>query len=142
MFVKQVSIFIDNKKGSIAEVISILGEANINIKALSVADAADFGILRLIVDGPDKAYEVLKNKYKVKIANAIAIAVLDKANELGKVLNIIRNNDIEITYIYSLIGYMADDSVIILKTPNLEKTEELLKENEIKIVDPSTLYME
>ena len=55
MFVKQVSIFVDNKKGSIAEVISILGESNINIKALSVADAADFGILRLIVDEPEKA---------------------------------------------------------------------------------------
>lgn len=143
MFIKQVSIFVDNKKGSIAEVISILGKESINIKALSVADAADFGIVRLIVDGPDKAFEVLKkNNYKAKIASALAIGVEDKPNALGEVLDIIRNNDIEITYIYSLIGYMNNYSTIIIKTPVLEKTEELLKINNIQIINPSELYKE
>lgn len=143
MFTKQVSIFVDNKKGSIADVISILGTANINIKALSVADATDFGILRLVVDGPDKAYGLLTEKgYKVKIASTLAISIPDKANELGKVLDIISNNDIEITYIYSLVGYMANESVVFLKTPNLEKTEELLKENNVKIVEPKEIYQD
>lgn len=143
MFVKQVSIFVDNKKGSIAEVISILGESNINIKALSVADAADFGILRLIVDEPEKAYYVIKEKgYNVKIAETLGIEIKDEANELGKVLNYIKKNDIEVTYIYSLIGYVSNKSVIIIKTPDLKKTEELLEEFGVKIVDPKTIYEE
>ena len=143
MFVKQVSIFVDNKKGSIAEVISILGESNINIKALSVADAADFGILRLIVDEPEKAYYVIKEKgYNVKIAETLGIEIKDEANELGKVLNYIKENDIEVTYIYSVVGYMSGHSVIILKTPNLDKTEELLVSFGVKIVNPSSLYRE
>lgn len=141
MYIKQVSIFVDNKKGSISDVISILGQANINIKALSVADAADFGILRLIVDGPEKAYEIVKqNGYNVKIASTIAIAVEDKANELGRILEIIKNNDLDVTYIYSLVGYMNNNSVVILKTQALDKTLELLKENNVKIVKPEELY--
>lgn len=141
MYIKQVSIFVDNKKGSISEVISILGKASISIKALSVADAADFGILRLIVDGPEKAYEVVKqNGYNVKIASTIAIKVEDKANELAKALEIIKDNDIEITYIYSLFGYMDNNSVVILKTPQLEKTLQLLEDNNINIVKSNELY--
>lgn len=143
MFVKQVSIFVDNKKGSIAEVISILGESNINIKALSVADAADFGILRLIVDEPEKAYYAINEKgYKVKIAETLGIEIKDEANELGRVLNYIKKNDIEVTYIYSLIGYVSNKSVIIIKTPDLKKTKELLEEFGVKIVDPKTIYEE
>ncbi|MBP5343104.1 acetolactate synthase [bacterium] len=143
MFVKQVSIFVDNKKGSIAEVISILGESNINIKALSVADAADFGILRLIVDEPERAYYAIKEKdYNVKIADTLGIEIKDEANELAKVLNYIKKNDIEVTYIYSVIGYMKDHSVVIIKTPNLGETYELLKSFGVKIVNPSEIYKE
>ena len=103
MFVNQISVFINNQQGTIADVISILGENGINLKAVSVSDRAEYGLLRLIVDKPEEALELLKkSEYKVKIAKTIGIIVnSNNPNELAKILTIIKNNNIEITYIYS-----------------------------------------
>lgn len=143
MFVKQVSIFVDNKLGSIAEVISSLSEDNINIKALSVADAADYGILRLIVDEPEKAFNIIKEKgYDAKIAYTIGISINDKANALSEVLNLLKKNGISVTYIYSFLGYMENQAVCIIKTPDLDKTLKLLLDNNIELVNPKMIYEE
>lgn len=141
MFVKQVSIFVENKNGSIAEVISILGENNINIRALSVADTADYGILRLIVDDSKKAYELIKNaNYTLKLTDVLGFIVPDRPNGLGEVLNILHKENIEITYIYTFIGHYKDHAVAIIKTTNLDKTNKILENNGIEILTNDEIY--
>lgn len=141
MFVKQVSIFVENKRGSIAEVISILGKNNINIRALSVADTADYGILRLIVNDPNKAYDLLiAAGYTLKLTDVLGFAVPDRPNGLGEVLNIIHQNNIEITYIYSFVGHYKDQAVGIIKTTNLDETRAILKKNNVDILQEAEIY--
>lgn len=137
MFVNQISVFINNQQGTIADVISILGENGINLKAVSVSDRAEYGLLRLIVDKPEEALELLKkSEYKVKIAKTIGIIVnSNNPNELAKILTIIKNNNIEITYIYSYGKVSEYKDAVIIKTQELEKTVELLKNNGIELVN-------
>ena len=137
MFVNQLSVFINNQQGTIADVISILGENGINLKAVSVSDRAEYGLLRLIVDKPEEALELLKkSEYKVKIAKTIGIIVnSNNPNELAKILTIIKNNNIEITYIYSYGKVSECKDAVIIKTQELEKTVELLKNNGIELVN-------
>ena len=141
MFVKQVSIYVENKKGSIAEVISILGNNGINIRALSVADTEDYGILRLIVNDPTKAFEILKaNSYTLKLTDVLGFAVPDRPNGLGEVLGLLHKSNIEITYIYSFVGHYKDKAVGCLKTSNLEDAMNVLKNNGVDIIDGNDIY--
>ena len=137
MFVNQISVFINNQQGTIADVISILGENGINLKAVCVSDRAEYGLLRLIVDKGEEAFELLeKNGYQVKIAKTIGIIVnSNNPNELAKILTVIKNNNIEITYIYSYGKISESKDAIIIKTQELDKTVELLKTNGIEMVE-------
>ena len=137
MFVNQISVFINNQQGTIADVISILGENGINLKAVCVSDRAEYGLLRLIVDKAEEALELLeKNGYQVKIAKTIGIIVnSNNPNELAKILTIIKNNNIEITYIYSYGKISESKDAVIIKTQELDKTVELLKSNGIEMVE-------
>lgn len=141
MFAKQVSIFVENKKGSIANVISVLGKNGINIRALSVADTADYGILRLIVNNPEKAHDILKAKgYVSKLTDVLAFAVEDKPNGLGCVLEILGQNNIEITYIYSFVGHYKNQAIGVIKTTNLEETKIILEKNNVKTLKYDEIY--
>lgn len=141
MIVKQVSIFVENKKGTIADAISLLGNNGINIRALSVADTSDYGILRLIVNNPAKAEEILKNaNYTVKLTDVLGFAVPDRPNGLGEVLNIIHQNNIEIAYVYSFVGHYKDHAVGIIKTTDLEHTKNVLVNNNVIIIDGNVIY--
>lgn len=137
MFVNQISVFINNQQGTIADVISILGENGINLKAVCVSDRAEYGLLRLIVDKAEGALELLeKNGYQVKIAKTIGIIVnSNNPNELAKILTVIKNNNIEITYIYSYGKISESKDAVIIKTQELDKTVELLKTNGIEMVE-------
>ena len=105
MLIKQISIFLENKLGRLAKVTRILGENNIDICALSVADTTDFGILRLIVDRPDEAKQVLAdNGFTVSINDVIAIEVEDKPGGLAKTLSVLDDKGISIEYMYAFGG--------------------------------------
>jgi hypothetical protein len=141
MFVSQVSIFVENKSGSIADVISILGENGINLRALSVADTADYGILRLICEEPERALGLLKgHNYTARITNVLGFTIPDEPNSLGKVLKIVNDHKIDITYIYTFIGHYYGKAVAIIKTTDLESTQKVLEQNNITIIDGSEIY--
>lgn len=141
MIIKQVSIFVENKTGSMAEVLDILGNNNIDLNALSIADTTDFGILRLIVSDPYKAEKILKeNGMVVKLTDVIAVGIEDKPGSLSHILDILKNNAIEIDYMYAFIGKSNTGALVILKLSDPAKATELLKSNSIQVVYASEIY--
>ena len=129
MQVKQVSVFLENKSGRLAEVTRILGSNNIDINALTIADTTEFGILRLIVDKPDNAVEVLrKNNFSVDITEVIAICADNKPGGLSLALNHLEDNNIGIEYMYSYLGNTGDGkAIIIIRVEDTQNTVNILK---------------
>lgn len=114
MLVKQISVFLENKSGRLAEVTRVLGENGIDMIALSLADATDFGILRLIVNDPEKALLVLKEcGFTVSSNDVISLNVEDVAGGLAKVLKILEDDNIGIEYMYAFVGKSKEATVII-----------------------------
>lgn len=136
MKIKQISIFLENKKGRLYEALKALAESGINIRALSIADTSEFGILRLIVSDPEKAKDVLeRNDFTVKITNVIAIAVPDKPGGLAEALKFIYDADINVEYIYAFVEKSGEKAVVVLRTENLDKTISLLQSKGITLLD-------
>jgi len=138
MFVEQISIFLENKSGRLAEVTRILGDNDINIRALSIADTTDFGVLRLIVNDPEKAVRVLKEHgFTVSSTNVIAIGVQDEPGGLSKALEILDVSEISIEYMYAFVGKAEDEALVILKVGEPARAEEILKSKGISVLSPN-----
>ncbi|MCX7843149.1 MAG: ACT domain-containing protein [Clostridia bacterium] len=141
MLVKQISVFLENKSGRLAEVTKILGENGINISALSIADTTDFGILRLIVNNPEKAEQVLmENGFAVSATSVIAIGVEDKPGGLSTALEILARESIGIEYVYAFVGRDGKDAYVILRVENPDKAIDVLTKNNIKVLSSSAVY--
>jgi hypothetical protein len=127
MKVEQISIFLENKSGRLAEVTEILSRAGINIRSLSLADTADFGILRLIVDRTDQANKVLKeNGFTVAKTEVIAIQVPDVPGGLAKILSVIDGAGINVEYMYAFIHRSGDDAIVIFRFDEIDKAIRVL----------------
>ena len=119
--VKQLSIFLENKSGSLAKVTEILARENINIMAFSVSDATEYGILRMVVSNPDNAYSILKSKnYSVLTSEVVAVKLVDGTGELFKVLDVIAETQTGIDYIYSFAASTNKSVVIIHSNDNAD----------------------
>ncbi|HHW32437.1 MAG TPA: ACT domain-containing protein [Clostridiaceae bacterium] len=141
MLVKQISIFLENKSGRLAEVTKILGDNNIDISALSIADTTDFGILRIIVNDPEKAEEILTaNGYAVSSTSVIAIAVPDEPGGLAKALEVIASHNIGIEYMYAFVGKCTNEAMVILRVENPESVVDILTKNDIKVLPANFVY--
>lgn len=141
MLVKQISIFLENKSGRLAEVTRTLGENDIDISALSIADTTDFGILRLIVNKPEKAERILKeNNFTVSCTSVIAIGVQDKPGGLAKALGILDGENIGIQYMYAFVSKTDDEALVILKVEDPDRAVMVLKDNSISVLPSSQVY--
>ncbi len=141
MLIKQISVFIENKSGRLAEVTQILGQNAIDISALSVADTTDFGILRLIVNNPDKAEKVLKdNEFTVSSTNVIGIAVEDKPGGLSKALTLLEKQGIGIEYMYAFVGKSSDEALVIIRVDEADKAIGVLDKGGIKVLSSESVY--
>ncbi len=141
MKVEQISVFLENKAGRLAEVARILGEAGVNIRALSLADTTDFGILRLIVNDRQKAKQVLKDAgFTVGITEVIAVEVADEPGGLARILVPLSENGINVEYMYAFVEKSSNKAVLIFKFENLEKAIDVLKENGITILPGEKVY--
>ena len=135
MRVEQLAVFLENKSGRLAEISSVLAEGNINIRALSVADTADFGILRLIVDKVDDAKKLLKsNGFTVGITNVIAVEVPDKSGGLASVLKTIEAAGLNVEYMYAFVNKSGDNAVLIFRFHEMDKAIASLTEAGFKIL--------
>ena len=141
MKVEQISVFLENKAGRLAEVTKVLGEGGINIRALSLADTTDFGILRLIVDKYDQAREILKQHgFTVGKTEVVAIEVPDRPGGLAWVLQILSDSDVNVEYMYAFVQHSGKNAVIIFRFDNLEKAIELLKHQGVRIYSGEEVY--
>ncbi|PYG87047.1 hypothetical protein LY28_02430 [Ruminiclostridium sufflavum DSM 19573] len=141
MLVQQISVFLENKSGRLAEVTKTLAENNIDICALSIADTTDFGILRLIVNKPKEAEAALsKNEFTVSCTDVIAIAVEDKPGGLARALEVLQNNSISIEYMYAFVGKFGNEAFVIIRAENPEAALETIKSCDIKIVPSDKIY--
>ena len=141
MFIKQVSVFVENKSGKMADVLNILAENNIGISALSIADTSDFGVLRLIVADAERAKEILKeNGMIVKITDVIAIGIEDKPGGLAVALSALRESNLALDYLYAFIGRGSAGAYVILKTEEQEKAVEILEAKGFKTADNAEIF--
>ena len=139
MIIHQLSVFLENKSGRLAKALNVLGNENINIIAMSVADTSDFGILRMIVSDPDKSEIVLKeNSFSANKSDVIAISVETNAKNYAKVLQIISDLDISVEYTYAF--YSTKGAVIILQCDNNDAAIAALKENDIVLLTADEVY--
>ncbi len=131
----QLSIFLENRAGRLAEVTRLLSESKVNIRALSLADTSDFGILRLIVSDFEKAQKVLKEAgFTVGKTNVVAVVVDDQPGGLHNLLDLLRDSGINVEYMYAFVQQSGDNAVIIFRFDRTEQAIELLTEKNIKMI--------
>ncbi|MDY0390485.1 MAG: ACT domain-containing protein [Desulfobulbus oligotrophicus] len=129
MRVEQIAVFLENKSGRLAEITRVLAENTINIRALSVADTADFGILRLIVDKVDLAKDVLrKGGFTVGKTNVVAVEVPDRTGGLASVLEVVTEAEINVEYMYAFVNKSGSDAVLIFRFEEMDKAIDVLQE--------------
>lgn len=141
MKVKQISIFLENKSGRLAQVTRVLGNNKINIRALSIADTTDFGILRLIVNAPDSAYRALKDAgFTVSTTDVIAVEVGDEPGGLANVLEILQEVNINIEYLYAFLQKATNAALVVFRVEQLDEAIKVLQEHNVSILDGSRVY--
>jgi hypothetical protein len=141
MKVEQISIFIENKSGRLAEITRILGDAGINIRALSLADTSDFGILRLIVNDVETAKAVLKEKgFTVSKTEVVAVEVPDRPGGLSSLLQTLDTNKINVEYMYAFVERCGGNAVIIFRFDETDKAIATLNGSGFTILEGERLY--
>jgi hypothetical protein len=134
MFVEQISIFIENKEGRLAEVTAILRDANVNIRALSLADTTDFGVLRLIVNDNDKTEQVLKKEgFTVGRTKVMAVEIEDKPGGLNKVLDPLCENEVNVEYMYAFANPQCKNAIMMFRFDDYDKAFKILGQKNIKV---------
>lgn len=139
--VKQLSVFLENKEGRLAEVTKTIADCGVNIRAMSVADTADFGIVRFIVNDPAAAKKALEGaEFTVMVKDVLAIAVSDEPGALSKALMCLQKAGIVIEYLYAFIGKCEGKALVILKVSDNEKAIKAMTESGITVIDENELY--
>jgi len=128
MKVKQISVFLENKKGRLKKAVHALAKANINIRALSIADTSEFGILRLMVPDPEQAKKVLEeNNLVVKLNDVIAVEVPDRPGGLDKILGILTRADMNVEYIYAFVEKKGEKAIVVIRTEDIDEGIRVLR---------------
>jgi hypothetical protein len=141
MTIKQLSIFVENKPGKLVEALEAISAAGIDLRALSLADTADFGILRVIVDKPDLALEKLQQaEYLVKSSEVIPVAVGDRPGGLAAVLRVLADAGVDVEYTYAFVAHSRDNAYVILRVEDNSAAIKVLEDHGISILTAQQLY--
>jgi hypothetical protein len=141
MRVEQISVFLENKAGRLAEVTGVLAAAGVNIRALSVADTSDFGVLRLIVDHSEKAIEGLKQAgFTVRTTDVVAVEVDDRPGGLHRILDLLDRAGLNVEYMYAFVARCGDTAVMIFRFDNLDQAVRALTQAGVKVIEGARLY--
>ncbi len=141
MKVDQISVFLENKPGALTEVTRILGEAGVNIRALSLADTKDFGILRLIVNDNEKAKAVLGAKgFTVRKTEVVAVEVPDRPGGLADILKILSEAGVNVEYLYAFVQQSGSNAIIIFRFDETDRAISVLSEKKVRILEGKKVY--
>ncbi|MCL2186393.1 MAG: ACT domain-containing protein [Treponema sp.] len=136
MGIKQISVFLDNTTGRLSEVTKTLAAAHVNLRAISIADTADFGILRLIVDKNDKAVEALNTAgFTTRQTDVVAVEIEDTPGSLAKLMELFQQSQVNIEYLYASLEGQVGKAVVIFKIEDHEKGQKILNDNKFKLAD-------
>jgi len=135
MKITQISVFLENRKGRLYEVCSLLGRNEINIRALTVAETESFGVLRIVVDKSEAAIAVLRdNGFVANFTDVVAIEVGDRPGGLASVLKILSENDVNIEYMYGFVEKFSDQALLVFRFENADLAQEILAKHSISVV--------
>ncbi len=141
MKIKQLSIFLQNRMGSLSKPLEVLTVADVNIRAMCMADTSEFGILRLVVDDPDKGKEALEqNNFLVKITEIVGVEMHDAPGGLTSVLNVIKDNNIDLEYLYAFTHEKEGKAILLLHADDIDALIDVLEKNNITIVPKEEVY--
>ena len=139
--IKQISVFVENKKGRLAKITDVLGEGGVDLIALSIADTTNFGIMRCIVSEPEKAIAMLKSHgFTASTTDVLVAEVTDKPGGLAKVLTLLDQADISVEYLYSFVRTPNENALILFRVEDIEKAAEVLKEGGVKLLSEQDIY--
>ena len=136
MGIRQLSVFLVNKKGSLHEISDIIAKGGVDLRSMCIADTSDYGIVRMIADDPQKAADILTAAgHTASIRVVTAFAVPDIPGGLSNVLCLLEENNVNIEYLYALVTTDKDKAYAVMRTDDYERTEQLLSENGIEILE-------
>ncbi|MBQ1283840.1 MAG: hypothetical protein II284_01300 [Clostridia bacterium] len=139
--VRQLSVFLENKPGRLCAATDAIAKEGININALTLADTTEFGILRLIVDAPDRAAEILRDiGVVVRVTKVLAIAMNDAPGGAGDILHILAGAGLNIEYMYVCVGSVSGKPIMVVRTDDIESASDVLNKAGYKDVDPADIY--
>ena len=140
MAIRQLSVFVENKKGSLHEITDTLAKAGIDLRSMCLADTTDFGIVRMITNEPERAKKVLDDAgHAANVREITAFAVPDVPGGLAKVLSLLEGRGINIEYLYALITGEAGKAYAVMRTDDTEHTEEILKAEGVEILEEGNI---
>lgn len=129
MILKQISVFLENKSGQLLQIVNVLAQNNIDLRALSIAEATDYGVLRMIVDKPDETLDILRNQEWLCNANEVlAVMVPDEPGSLKKILDVLADNDVNMIYSYAFLSGTQGKACIVMRVDDNDSAEKLLRE--------------
>ncbi len=135
MKLTQISIFLENRKGRLYDVCSLLGKHKINIRALTVAESEQFGILRIVVDKPEETAALLKkNGFVASLTEIVAVEVADKPGGLAEILKVFSQSNINVEYMYGFVEKRSDKAMLVFRFDEPDKAIVLLKKKKIKVI--------
>ncbi len=141
MPIKQISVFLENKCGRLADVTGAISANGIDIRAFSIADTTDFGILRLIVNRPDDAFKVLREGgFTVSMCEVIAVRIPDRPGGLAGVLELMQEAGVNIEYMYAFSAKISKDALAVFRVENSEVAERLIAEKGIRALSGEEVY--
>jgi len=140
MKVKQITVYLENKIGSLAALTRLLGENNINIRALSIAETSDSGTLRMIVNDTGKAFKLLQESgFKAGLTDVIAVEISDAPGGLAGMLGLLEQAGINVEYTYAFITRNKNNAMVIIRVNDLDYAEKILKDNRMTLIEEETI---
>jgi len=140
MAIQQLSVFIENRPGKLVEALETIAGAGVDLRALSLADTADFGIMRVIVDNPEKAVKTLQEAgYLVRSNNVIPVSIDDKPGGLVAVLRVLADAGIDVEYAYAFVAHGKDKAYVILRVADNDEAEKTLRDSGVALLSDEAL---
>ena len=130
MTIQQISVFLENRAGQLAEITAILAQHQINMRALHIAETSDYGVLRMIVDQPQQAASLLlENGFIMSMTPVVAVVVLDEPGGLGRILSLLARENVDVEYVYSVFGQVNGQACMIFRVADAVGLSQLLQAN-------------